>query len=75
MKLGIALWVLTVPLIVANWNRDETQFKAGQMSVLRDCALEGQVILNERVYNCLFSPLGAAVPEQPKKPTVNPSEI
>lgn len=75
MKWGIALWVLTVLLIVANWNRDENQFQAGRMDALRDCALDGQVVINERVYTCVAIPVGPAVPEQPKRPTVNPSEI
>lgn len=75
MKWVFALWALLAAVVVANWQRDENRFEAGRMDVLRDCALEGQVVVNDRVYSCVAIPVGAAVPEQPKKPTINPSEI
>lgn len=75
MKWVFALWALAAAVVVANWQRDENSFEAGRMDVLRDCALEGQVVVNDRVYSCVAIPVGAAVPEQPKKPTINPSEI
>lgn len=43
--------------------------------MLLDCALDGQAIVNDRVYTCVAIPVGPAIPEQPKKPTINPSEI
>ena len=75
MKWAVGLWLLFSAVVIYNWNRDENQFQAGRMDVLRDCALDGQVVVNDRVYTCVAIPVGAAVPEQPKKPTVNPKEI
>jgi hypothetical protein len=75
MKWAAALWVLLFLMGVINWLNDEDRFQSGRMDVLRDCALDGQVVVNDRVYTCVAIPIGAAVPEQPKKPTVNQNDV